>query len=206
MKRLFISIILMGGAILSLNGCFDFTAKMVKPSGNEMREESSQIISLDNQSKVYDGDTITKVKIKLADSSDPDGQIWSDIFIKNGELFIEDGLRFYGIDTPEVKRSKYFPDPELHVKAGKIVHGYLLELIIKNDFQIVISLIKDKNGKYKKDQYGRSLCDIWVGDINIRKHFIEIGFAKPYDGGTRPEWDKDSLEKIINRLPNLDID
>ena len=43
-----------------------------------------------------------------------------------------------------------------------------------------------KIGKYA----GRTVADVYVGNLrtNVADYMIKHGHAKPYDGGTKPDW------------------
>lgn len=42
-----------------------------------------------------------------------------------------------------------------------------------------------KLGKYA----GRIVADVNVGGVDVAKYLIGKGYAKPYDGGTKPKWE-----------------
>lgn len=80
-------------------------------------------------------------------------------------------VRFNGIDAPEsygVKASD----------AGRRSKAYLKERLTGK--AVIVQTFKDKTEKY-----GRYLADIYLDGICINDELVEMGFAKPYDGGTR---------------------
>lgn len=102
---------------------------------------------------VYDGDSVT-VDIDLG----------FNIWMRNQKI------RFYGIDTPEL-RGEERPD-------GLIARDRLRDLI--DDKEIIIKSYKDKSGKY-----GRWLATIFIEEedgtyTNINDLLLNEGLAKPY--------------------------
>ena len=117
--------------------------------------------------KIYDGDTIT-VDIDLGFYS----------WIKNKSL------RISGIDTPEIRGSEKI--------AGKIVRDYL-----RNRFKLGIEVFIKTS---KPDKYGRVLSKVYLDDTfteNIGDILLELGLAKPYNGGAKNKWTEEELNKII---------
>jgi micrococcal nuclease len=74
-------------------------------------------------------------------------------------------IRLAGINAPEI-RGKERPE-------GLRSKTYLQELI--KDKQVVVQTLKDK-----KEKYGRYLGILWLGDLNISEHLVELGYAKKY--------------------------
>lgn len=97
---------------------------------------------------VHDGDTCT-VDIDLGFG----------VWLKNQKL------RFYGINTPELRGT----DKEAGEKAREFVKTLILGK------EIVLETQKDKNEKY-----GRWLATIWLDGTNINKKLIEEGYAREY--------------------------
>lgn len=75
-------------------------------------------------------------------------------------------IRLYGIDTPELRAK----EPELRL-AAQNARDALRKHVLN---QPVILRC------YGKGKYGRWLCEIFVGDINVNQWLIEKGLAKPY--------------------------
>lgn len=109
--------------------------------------------------KVYDGDTI-KVVGKLQE-------------IFNGESRVYN-IRICGIDTPEIK-TKNEKEKELGIKT----RDYLSDMILDKEVKVCFK---------ECDKYGRFLADIYIGDINITEHLVDLGYAHTYDGGKKESW------------------
>jgi len=101
--------------------------------------------------KVYDGDTIT-VDIDLGLG------IWK----KNVKI------RLFGINTPELRGV-----PEEQKVKGRAARDFLYDMILGE--LVVIETVKDKEGKY-----GRLLGTVWLNDLNINQHLIDVGHAVEY--------------------------
>ena len=106
--------------------------------------------------KIYDGDTITV-----------------DIDLGFGIWLNKQSIRFWGIDTPEIRGEER---PE-----GLIAKGMLMKWIPVGT-EITLRTHKDKKGKY-----GRWLGEILVADsakrgsfISINERLVEGGYAKRY--------------------------
>ena len=75
-------------------------------------------------------------------------------------------IRLYGIDTPELRAK----EPELRL-AAQNARDALRKHVLKQP--VVLRC-------YGKGKYGRWLCEIFIGDINVNQWLIEKGLAKPY--------------------------
>ena len=117
--------------------------------------------------KVYDGDTIT---IATA--------------LHNGDIYPSMGLyqfhvRLLGIDTPELK-TKNVAEHEL----GILARDALSEMIINK-------VVRLENISY--DKYGRILCHVFLGDINMSEWLTSKKYAVYYNGGTKvKKWGQDA--------------
>jgi len=98
--------------------------------------------------RVYDGDTIT-VNIDLG------FEHW----------MMNQKIRLYGIDTPEIKGEER---PE-GLKSAEWLRSriYGEEIILKTH--------KDKKGKY-----GRWLAEVYFEGVNLNQQLIKEGLAEPY--------------------------
>ena len=96
---------------------------------------------------VYDGDTITI------------GFLWNNIAVKMR-------MRFYGIDTPEIKHAS-----TLHSNCGKYVRDYLENII--NHKNVII-----KTHKTETDKFGRLLGDVIFDGVSISQLLLSKGYAK----------------------------
>ena len=100
----------------------------------------------------------------------------SNIF--GNEKFYRFHCRLRNIDAPELK-SKIPKEKELAKKSQQALSD-----LIMNKYITVKNLDREK--------WGRTLCDAYLGDINISNWMLENKYAIPYDGGkkNRPtEWD-----------------
>ena len=97
---------------------------------------------------VYDGDTIT-----------------CDIDLGFNVVLKKQKIRFYGIDTPELRGGDK--------KKGIIVRDKVRELIL--DKEIILESVKDKKGKY-----GRWLGIIHIDNMNLNEWLLKNDFAVEY--------------------------
>ena len=112
--------------------------------------------------KVVDGDTI-------------------DILIDLGfGLTKKERVRVAGIDTPE-SRTRNLVEKQYGIAAKVYLEG-----ILRNAEEIRVETSKD--GKY-----GRMLGWIYVDGVekSVNQTMIDEGYAWPYDGGTKNEFDRD---------------
>ena len=151
---------------------------------------------LDAQRQVYDGDTLTNVRIKVASLHDR-GEVWPGISITDDGVFATTGVRLAGIDTPEIRVRKTWSDGTPRDEASRererdLAHMarnmVIYHLIERNDGRFVIT--NPKRGKYA----GRIVGEVSVAErdgtlIPLADILLNAGLAKPYDGGTRPRWD-----------------
>lgn len=93
-------------------------------------------------------------------------------------------IRLFGIDTPEVRGSSK--------EAGYIVRDFVRSLILNKE--VIIKTERDSTGKY-----GRLLATITTLDgINLNQTLLDLGYAKPYDGGSKSGvWSENDYTKII---------
>jgi|GEM_PF-638515 len=116
---------------------------------------------------VYDGDTF---KINIAE--------WPDIV---GE---EIGIRVSGIDTPE--RVGTSDDIKILAEAARFATSTLL-----NNAEVV-ELRNIQRGKYF-----RIIADVYVDGELLADALMELGLAKPYDGGIRPQWTQEDYDGYL---------
>ncbi len=115
--------------------------------------------------KVVDGDTV-------------------DLAIDLGfSLTKKERVRVAGIDTPE-SRTRNKVEKQYGIAAKVYLEG-----LLKNAESIRVQTSKD--GKY-----GRMLGWIFIDDNrkSVNQTMIDEGFAWPYDGGTKKEFDRDKHE------------
>lgn len=128
-----------------------------------------------------------KTKVVVLDCYDGDT---CDVILKFQKRMVQVRCRLYGIDTPEMKG----PESDKAVKA----RNKLIELVCggsplpnhickRQDIQSWMEKEKQvclaEFGKW--DKYGRCLVTLYYNAININKKLIDMGLAKPYDGGTK---------------------
>lgn len=95
-------------------------------------------------------------------------------------------FRMWGLDAPE-KNNK-----ALTVKLNKWMQQKLSEGL-QND-EIRITMIG-------KDKYGRLLGELFIGNVNINKLILEMGYGKPYNGGSKAGlWTDEDIKNLENKL------
>lgn len=95
--------------------------------------------------------------VRLADGDSFD-IVWAD----TGEF---DEVRLYGINAPEANAC-----------FGQAARDVLLELV--SDQELIVESIE-------RDEFGRVLANVWVGDVFLNAKLVELGAALPLsDGGT----------------------
>lgn len=119
---------------------------------------------------IYDGDTITVL-------TDVHG------------YYYKFRVRLYGIDCPEIKPLKDIENRDLHIKSAIKVKDILSMLILNRTVKLLC-----KNF----DKYGRLLVIVIYEDININDFLLENKLAKKYDGKTKVEFRRESLDIINN--------
>ena len=129
---------------------------------------------IDSPTQVYDGDTIKDVRMEVAISALEVG------------FFITRDIRIMGIDTPERRPRHKGRTPEsiaAEKEAAAAARLCLIEILKGDDFKFTVTDLK--GGKY----YGRVIARCMVGGFDVAKEMIAMGHAKPYWGGTRPDWE-----------------
>jgi micrococcal nuclease len=121
-------------------------------------------VVIEEIASVYDGDTF---KINVEE--------WPDIV---GD---EISIRVNGIDTPE--RVGTSDDIKELAEAARQITSTLLYNAE------VIELRNIQRGKYF-----RIIADVYVDDRSLADALMEQGLAKPYDGGTRPQWTQEDYD------------
>lgn len=158
--------------------------------------ESPQIYDCtleDIEKQVYDGDTIRDVRVVIHSYDflpDEYGNPWPGIFITKRGIEIETDIRINGIDTPEKRVSTKNADGsprsvksrERERRAAAASRQALVDMLITNDGRLSIS--DPILGKYA----GRTVADVAIKEIDVATQLIQQGHAKPYTGGTKPNW------------------
>ncbi|HDY66320.1 hypothetical protein LCGC14_1776130 [marine sediment metagenome] len=125
---------------------------------------SDEVLAVEWEVKsVYDGDTVNVYIPNMP--KEMAGLNWK--------------IRILGIDTPE-KGHRAKCDLELHL-GNRATHE--LKRLIK-DRGGVISVYNLKHDKYG----GRILADVFVGGLDVAKHLISKGLARPYFGKKKSSW------------------
>ena len=114
---------------------------------------------------VYDGDSITVVFDPFPDSKYSDNYWFK--------------IRLAGIDTPEIKLPKNYPNREIMKKKAIEVRDLLKSRILEK--YITIDILGS-------DKYGRLLANIYENDELLNEWLISIGYAQSYNGGTKSKW------------------
>ena len=128
---------------------------------------------IDSPDQIYDGDTIQDVRLEVYIPE-----------ISTGCFRIVD-VRMYGIDTPEKRPRKRGRTKESLVNeklAAAEARQAVVDILGENDFRFDVRDVK--NGKYA----GRIIGTIVVGGKNLSQELIDLGHAKAYFGGKKPDW------------------
>ena len=159
---------------------------------------------IDDVSSVHDGDTLEHVHIKIATVWEhaPEGELFPEMFVKDGQLWMHIAVRLAGIDCPEIHPHHRLPSGELRdpndvgwehsqaVKAKRVVQ----DLMTQNNLQFKIR--NPQIGKYA----GRIVAEIWLRDpgthnsINVSERLLEKNLAYRYEGGTKQIWKRPDAE------------
>lgn len=154
---------------------------------------------LPSEEDVYDGDTLTDVKVTVADFSKR-GEVWPGIWLTDSGVVVQTDVRLSGIDTPERRPRKTYPDgttrTEMSREREKALAMHAQQFLSSLIFDIADNVFIVKDPVLGKDS-GRVIADIWIqkpgfpGEfLNLSTVMLENSFAKPYDGtGPRPRWD-----------------
>ena len=154
--------------------------------------------AIDDASHVYDGDTISRVRILILKPTliivSELGEVFPNVVVTDGGIYIQNGVRIAGIDTPELRPSKKHADgtprsekSRANEKGAAIVaRDAVRDLLSANDFRFTIADVD-------MDKYGRVLATVFVGDVNVGEYLIENNLAVRYDGGTKTIIDWDNL-------------
>ena len=151
-------------------------------------ESKSYQAVMNEDSRVYDGDTIQDVFIAIKEFADvsADGEVlWPGILLKDDVLYIVTDIRLAGIDTPEKRPKKAGRTAESLARekaAADAAQKALLKLVKDNNYEFTIR--NPQLGKYS----GRTVAEVWFGDINASEYMLQQGYAMRYDGGTKPKW------------------
>ena len=97
--------------------------------------------------------------------------------------------RIAGIDCPETRRLKTR-------KAGAVSEEATRMWMYKNGLENKVLWSKE----LVQDKYGRVMADIidQSGKL-LSEYMLTNGYARPYDGGAKEEWEREVLEEIVSR-------
>ena len=163
-------------------------------------EAGVYLASIADIEQVYDGDTLTDVQILVApiemSTVEQLGEIFPNLVLKNNGIYVENGVRIAGIDTPEMRVSTKKADgtPRSAAsranekKAAIAARDAVRRLIEANGMQFVIT-------DTEHDKFGRVLGTVYAGEVNIGEYLIANRLALRYDGGTKAEPDWDTLDQ-----------
>lgn len=163
------------GLCLSINREFRY---LVRHNGEVKKRTFQGHTRLVRLVEIYDGDTF-KIQTRL-DTKEP--------------LF-QYSLRLAGLDAPEMKPLMSVPDRDLHKKAATAVRDQLRQLYSPGTIFLV-----DFD---REDKYGRLLGTIWTvknslfgtrKSVNVCQMILRRGWALPYDGNKKTEFNKEMLE------------
>lgn len=163
------------------------------------RVEERYTALIEDVRDIYDGDTIERVHLKLEGlfaHAGTVGEVFPDVFARDGEVWVKTNVRIAGIDAPELH-------PHHRDRAGNVrtVASLASEHAAAMKARDVVATLLRRNGlqfeirnpllgKYA----GRTVAEVWVPDtdgtfVNVSDVLLERGLAYPYDGGTKTEWD-----------------
>ena len=99
-----------------------------------------------------------------------------DVKVVDGDsLFIGDReIRLSGIDAPEYHQMCY-DENDVPYACGKEAFRYLQTIVTED----VVCKVKEV------DRYNREVADCFVGDTNINKEMVRMGYAVAYDRYTK---------------------
>lgn len=161
--------------------------------GDPLFIDTYNCVLVDTDKQVYDGDTIKDVRVVLVEHDFEKwqyGEYWPGVHITEKGVEIQTDIRIAGIDTPEKRTSTKNADGSLRSEASRqrekaaaaASRQALIDLLKANDNKF--SLSDPIHGKYA----GRTVADLAVGEMDVATLLIQQGHAKPYDGGTKPDW------------------
>lgn len=151
-------------------------------------------ILTNDEAQVYDGDTLKDVRIKIRNHTDripkEPVEIWTGIWVTPEGVEVETDIRIAGIDTPEKRPSTKNADgtkrseaSRMREKAAALAAQKALSDLL-SDSKYVFDVIDPFLGKYA----GRIVASVRSGETDVATYLIDQGHAKPYDGGTKPQW------------------
>ena len=150
-------------------------------------------VVLNEDSNVYDGDTIEHcyVKIKSFDGVSSSGEVlWPGILLKDSSLFSVTNIRVAGVDTPErhpKKAGRSVESLAAEKAAALVARQAVLDLLDKYNYEFTIE--DPFFGKYA----GRVVASVYFGQgddrISLSDYLIDKGLGYAYDGGEKRAFD-----------------
>ncbi len=159
-------------------------------SFSDKTEHKHYSVAFSDKSKVYDGDTILDVAVRLwtFDKFETDVEVlWPGVVLKGDSLYMMTDIRIAGIDTPEMrprKAGRTRASLEKEKSAAVAARQALLDILKKHAYTFTLS--NPQIGKYA----GRIVAEVHVGPArqSVSELLIQMGHAKPYQGGKKPQW------------------
>lgn len=147
----------------------------------------------DPDKQIYDGDTLKDVRVLIHKHDfipEEYGHPWPGVYITKRGIEIETDIRIARIDTPEKRTSTKNADGSLRSEASRQRE----KDAAKASRQALIDLLKANNNRFSISDpilgkyAGRTVADVAIKEIDVASILIQAGHAKPYDGGTKPDW------------------
>lgn len=146
-----------------------------------------------SDSQIYDGDTLKDVRVSVYRGPrypDTEKEVWPGVWMTPRGVEIETDIRINGIDTPEKRASTKNADGSPRSEASRnrekaaaaVSRQALVNLLTLHDYRFTV--LNPVHGKYA----GRTVADCVIGGVNVAEYLIKMGHAKPYSGGTKPDW------------------
>lgn len=214
--------------LLCLTGCFDYDARPESSAvgnilGCQVHEtghlcavhyipvaETQPIpktkqyeCSISDVSQVYDGDTISEVIILVAavnlETAAELGEVFPDIALKRGGVYVQNEVRIAGIDTPEMRPLTKKSDGTRRSDASRVnkkkaaiaaiaARAAVRRLLEANSLRFTLT-------DMEHDKFGRMLGKVFVNGVDVKEYLIANRLALWYDGGMREELDWDKLDQ-----------
>lgn len=98
--------------------------------------------------------------------------------IDGDTLEVQVDVGFY-LSTTRPLRLAHVDAPEHNTEAGKRASAFVSGLLGPLPAPVMVHTFKPA------DKYGRYLADVYIGDSSLAGKLLEVGLAKPYEGGTK---------------------
>ena len=150
-------------------------------------------VVLNEDSNVYDGDTIEHVYVKIRkfDGLTSDGEVlWPGLLLKDDVLYAVTNIRVAGVDAPERHPKKAGRSAEslaAEKAAAFAARQAVLDLLDVHNHEFTIE--DPFFGKYA----GRVVASVYFGQgddrISLSDYLIDNGLGYAYDGGEKRAFD-----------------